>query len=113
LHQRRGDGEQDWIGSANLAVLRKEFDAVGGFDERLLTGENTELCQRHRNHGYRIHESKLLTAVHLEQREDRAGFLPEGTMARAGDARGTVRAGAIDKPTAMTRSTCASVPRQS
>ena len=57
LHRRAGDGEQEWIGSANLAVLREAFDAVGGFDECLVTGEDTELCQRLRDRGYRIHES--------------------------------------------------------
>lgn len=66
MHRRAGDGEQEWIGSANLAVLRDAFYAVGGFDERLVTGEGTELCQPLRDRGYRIHESKSLTAAHLD-----------------------------------------------
>ena len=101
LHQRRGDGEQEWIGSANLAVLREAFAAVGGFDERLVTGEDTELCQRLRDRGYRIHESKRLTAVHLDNAKTVGDFYRKELWRGLGMF-GTVRAGAVDKPTAMT-----------
>lgn len=101
LHRRAGDGEQEWIGSANLAVLRDAFDAVGGFDEHLVTGEDTELCQRLRNRGYRIYESKRLTAVHLDNAKTLGNFYRKELWRGLGMF-GTVRAGAIDKPTAMT-----------
>ncbi len=101
LHQRRADGEQEWIGSANLAVLREAFDAVGGFDERLVTGEDTALCQRLRDRGYRIFESKQLTAVHLDNAKTLGDFYRKELWRGLGMF-GTVRAGAIDKPTVMT-----------
>ena len=101
LHRRAADGEQEWIGSANLAVAREAFEAVGGFDERLVTGEDTELCQRLRGRGYRIYESKRLSAVHLDNaRTVRAFYRKE--MWRALGMFGTVRLGSIDKPTVMT-----------
>jgi glycosyltransferase involved in cell wall biosynthesis len=101
LHRRTTDGEQEWIGSANLAVRRDAFDAVGGFDERLVTGEDTELCQRLRDRGYRIYESKQLTAVHLDNAKTLGDFYRKELWRGLGMF-GTVRAGAIDKPTAMT-----------
>ncbi len=101
LHQRPTDGEQEWIGSANLAVVRDAFEAVGGFDERLVTGEDTALCQRLRDRGYRIYESKRLTAVHLDNAKTVGDFYRK-EMWRGLGMFGTVRRGAIDKPTAMT-----------
>jgi glycosyltransferase involved in cell wall biosynthesis len=101
LHRRTTDGEQEWIGSANLAVRRDAFDAVGGFDERLVTGEDTELCQRLRDRGYRIYESKQLTAVHLDNAKTLGDFYRKELWRGLGMF-GTVRAGTIDKPTVMT-----------
>ena len=101
LHRRAGDGEQEWIGSANLAVLRDAFNAVGGFDERLVTGEDTELCQRLRDRGYRIYESKLLTAVHLDNAKTVGAFYRKELWRGLGMF-GTVRRRAVDKPIVMT-----------
>ena len=101
LHRRAGDGEQAWIGSANLAVVREAFEAVGGFDERLVTGEDTELCQRLEDRGYRIYESKRLTAVHLDNAKTLGDFYRKELWRGLGMF-GTVRLGAIDKPTTMT-----------
>jgi glycosyltransferase involved in cell wall biosynthesis len=39
---------------ANLAVRRKAFDAVGGFDEELLVGEDIDLCWRLQLDRYRF-----------------------------------------------------------
>jgi glycosyltransferase involved in cell wall biosynthesis len=101
LHRRADDGEQEWIGSANLAVAREAFEAVGGFDERLVTGEDTELCQRLRSRGYRIYESKRLSAVHLDNARTVRAFYRKERW-RALGMFGTVRPGSIDKPTVMT-----------
>jgi GT2 family glycosyltransferase len=40
--------------SANLAVRRRPFEAVGGFDEDLLQGEDIDLCWRLQLRGYRF-----------------------------------------------------------
>ncbi len=39
---------------ANLAVRRQAFDAVGGFSEDLLVGEDVDLCWRLQLHGFRF-----------------------------------------------------------
>jgi hypothetical protein len=46
-------------------VRREAFDAVAGFDERLVTGEDTDICARLRVGGHRIYESQRLRVVHL------------------------------------------------
>jgi len=101
LHRRGADGEQEWIGSANLAVVREAFDTVGGFDDRLVTGEDTELCQRLRSRGYRIYESKQLSVVHLDNARTVRAFYRKEVWRGLGMF-GTVRPGSIDKPTVMT-----------
>jgi GT2 family glycosyltransferase len=42
--------------AGNLAVRREAFDEVGGFDERLRTGEDLDLCWRLQLAGHRIAE---------------------------------------------------------
>ena len=67
LLRRRPPGVRDveWLGSGNLAVRREAFEAIGGFDTRLQTCEDVDLCRRLRAHGSRvIHDSRLRT-VHL------------------------------------------------
>jgi hypothetical protein len=47
-------------------VRRIAFDAVGGFDEALPVGEDTNICQRLIASGHRIFESHQLSVVHLD-----------------------------------------------
>ena|SRR5215211_2671479 len=65
LHVVRQDGDRHFINAGNFAVRREAFDAVAGFDERLVTGEDTDICARLRAEGYRIYESQRLRVVHL------------------------------------------------
>jgi GT2 family glycosyltransferase len=55
---------------ANLAVRRQAFDAVGGFAEELVTGEDIDLCWRLQTEGYRfaIEEGAVVS------KRDRTGF---------------------------------------
>ena len=55
---------------ANLAVRRQAFDAVGGFAEDLVTGEDVDLCWRLQIAGYRFAVAE--TAVVAKR--DRVGF---------------------------------------
>jgi glycosyltransferase involved in cell wall biosynthesis len=41
-------------GSGNMAVRREPFEAVGGFDEELHVGEDTDLCWRLQLSGYKF-----------------------------------------------------------
>jgi glycosyltransferase involved in cell wall biosynthesis len=65
LHALDGDGFCHYLNSANFAVRRAVFDEVGGFDERLTTGEDTDICRRIRGAGHRIFEARRLSVVHL------------------------------------------------
>ena len=51
-----GAGETTTLEAAGAAVFRREaLDAVGGWDERLLRAEDTELTGRLRTAGFRVH----------------------------------------------------------
>jgi len=60
-------GRQDveWLGSGNLAIKRRVFELVGGFDATLETCEDVDLCNRVRAAGYRIMNDSGLESVHL------------------------------------------------
>jgi GT2 family glycosyltransferase len=63
-HRRRGCFEIDWLASGNLAVWRREFERLGGFDTRLETCEDYDLCQRLRATGQRLLSDDRLKSVH-------------------------------------------------
>jgi hypothetical protein len=63
----RTTGRRDvgWLGSGNLAVRRTVFEAIGGFDERLETCEDVDLCERIRAAGHRLVADERLHSIHL------------------------------------------------
>ena len=101
MHQDGLDGERTWINSANLAVRRRVFEAVGGFDESLETGEDAELCQRIRAAGGRIIQDQRLAVAHLDNSKTLPAFYRKERWRGLGMF-GTVSVSALDKPTAMT-----------
>jgi GT2 family glycosyltransferase len=62
----RADGQHDthWLGSGNLAVWRKAFDTVGGFDTTLEACEDVDFCQRLRAAGMRLVSDARLKSIH-------------------------------------------------
>jgi GT2 family glycosyltransferase len=66
LHALDTDGPCHYLNSANFAVRRDVFAAIGGFDERLTTGEDTDICRRIREAGHQIFEARRLRVVHLD-----------------------------------------------
>ena len=62
----RASGQHDthWLGSGNLAVWRKAFDAVGGFDTTLEACEDVDFCQRLRATGLRLVSDARLKSIH-------------------------------------------------
>lgn len=100
MHVRPGDGDRNYINSGNLVISRQAFEAVGGFDESLVTGEDAEICQRLQDAGFRIFESKQLLVAHLDNAKTTAQFFRKEVWRGLGMF-GTVRATSIDRPTAM------------
>ena len=63
-HRRSGCFETEWLASGNLAVRRHDFERLGGFDARLETCEDYDLCQRLRASGRRLISDDRLRSVH-------------------------------------------------
>lgn len=58
-------GSFDWTTGAAISVRREAFDAVGGFDERFfLFSEETDLCKRMQDAGWKTHLEPRITFVH-------------------------------------------------
>jgi len=62
----RATGQHDthWLGSGNIAVWRKAFDAIGGFDTTLEACEDVDFCQRLRATGLRLVSDARLKSIH-------------------------------------------------
>jgi glycosyltransferase involved in cell wall biosynthesis len=54
-----------YLGSANFIVRKDAFDVVGGFDETLVTDEDTDIGIRLTENGYTIVEDPATRMVHL------------------------------------------------
>jgi hypothetical protein len=60
----RGRQDVSWLGSGNLAVTRRTFEALGGFDTALHTCEDVDLCGRIRASGLRVVSDARMESVH-------------------------------------------------
>ena len=65
LHRTGEDGLVAYINAGNLVVARDVFERAGGFNERLLTGEDSEFCARIRQSGQTVYSADVLRVVHL------------------------------------------------
>lgn len=54
-----------YVPGGNLAMRREVFDLVGGFDERVETGEDMDLCTRVKASGHRVVDHVGMTCAHL------------------------------------------------
>jgi GT2 family glycosyltransferase len=63
-HRQHGCFETEWLASGNLAVWRREFEHLSGFDTGLETCEDYDLCQRLRAAGLRLLSDDRLKSVH-------------------------------------------------
>ena len=59
-----GRSEPRWLGSGNLIVRRKAFEAVGGFDVTLESCEDVDFCERLRGRGWRLLADERLISIH-------------------------------------------------
>lgn len=60
----RDQQDAGWLGSGNLAVTRRAFELVGGFDTTLETCEDVDFCYRLRTHQLRVVSDARLKSVH-------------------------------------------------
>ncbi len=80
--RRKGSAEDgafpiEWLESMNLFVRRSAFNAIGGFDESMVTCEDYDLCMRLKSHGaivcdssiVAIHHGEAATPLHFYQKE--------------------------------------------
>ena len=59
-----GQEQTEWLGSGNIAMPRKAFDEVGGFDITLETCEDVDLCRKLRARGYALLSDQRMKNVH-------------------------------------------------
>jgi hypothetical protein len=58
--------DADWVSGACMIIRRKAFEAVGGFDERFfLYWEDTDICKRIKDAGWRIVYFSKAKVIHL------------------------------------------------
>ncbi|MCH8499089.1 MAG: glycosyltransferase [Marinobacter sp.] len=54
----------NYINSGHMLISRSLFDEIGGFNERLTTGEDHEICKRASSSGAKLQENRKLKAYH-------------------------------------------------
>ena len=68
------DRQDQFVNGGHLIMSRALFDRIGGFDEALETGEDTEICLRAQRNGSEIRCDKQLHAVHMGYPNDLGHF---------------------------------------
>jgi GT2 family glycosyltransferase len=58
------EGPADWLGAGNMVVRREAFERAGGFDERLETCEDVDLCGRLAAAGWQVRVVPGMKSVH-------------------------------------------------
>lgn len=81
-----------WLGSANLIVRREVFLAVGGFNERLETTEDVDLCYRLGQYGTIVH-NPAMEAMHWGEDPDLKTFWRKEVWRGIGNLRGVLSHG--------------------
>jgi GT2 family glycosyltransferase len=100
--QKRGTAAKvNYINSGNLAVRKKIFDQLGGFDETLTTGEDSEFCWRLNQAGSLVVENPAVRVIHYGNPKDLRSFYKQQQWHGLGMF-GTLRISWINKPFLMT-----------
>ena len=90
-----------YIASANLVVRRTAFDAIGGFDETLVTDEDADIGTRLSGAGHRMIDDPAVRVVHLDNAKTLAQFAAKERWHATSIVRGTSLRD-LDKPMWMT-----------
>jgi glycosyltransferase involved in cell wall biosynthesis len=97
LHRRHQDGAVNYLNAGNFVIRRDVFEALGGFDQNLISGEDAELGARLVEEGFRMHEAQSVRAVHLGNPKSIARFYRQQLWHGLGML-GTTRVSLFDKP---------------
>jgi glycosyltransferase involved in cell wall biosynthesis len=100
LHYFGRDRFVPYLNSGNFFVSRSAFQAVGGFREDMVTGEDAEIGQRLVLAGHRIFASPRVKAIHLGNPKSIREFYRRNVWHGLGMF-GTVSRKNLDRPTAM------------
>jgi glycosyltransferase involved in cell wall biosynthesis len=100
LHYFGRDRFVPYLNSGNFFVSRAAFQAVGGFREDMVTGEDAEIGQRLVSAGHRIFASPRVKAIHLGNPKSIREFYRRNVWHGLGMF-GTVSRKNLDRPTAM------------
>jgi len=94
LHRHRTTAPQqvEWLPTENLAVRKAAFEAVGGFDARLVTCEDVDLCYR-LGASYRIVSDPALGSIHLGEAPTLARFFRKEAWRGRSNLRGVLAHG--------------------
>ncbi len=100
LHYFGRDRFVPYLNSGNFFVSRAAFQAVGGFREDMITGEDAEIGQRLVSAGHRIFACPRVKAIHLGNPKSIREFYRRNVWHGLGMF-GTVSWKNLDRPTAM------------
>jgi len=99
--RRTTDQKAHYIVSGNLILRREVFEAVSGFDESLITDEDTELGARINSNGYLMIDAPDVRVIHLGNPQTLKQFIGKEKW-HATSIWKTMSARTIDKPMVMT-----------
>lgn len=100
MHRPTFSGPVSYINSGNLFVQSSAFREIGGFDESLITGEDSELGLRLNNGGHTVLQSTLLSVSHLRNPTTLRAFVGKEIWHGLGML-GTAVGPTLNRPTAM------------
>lgn len=67
LIESKPTGRVEWLPTGTLCISKEVFREVGGFSEKLVTGEDSDFGRRVRKKGYTIFNDMSVSSVHLGQ----------------------------------------------
>lgn len=72
--ERKHDGLVKWVTSGTLAVTRKAFEEVRGFNELLQAEEDEDFCYKIRKNNGSIYNDSKIASIHLGQSDSISEF---------------------------------------
>jgi glycosyltransferase involved in cell wall biosynthesis len=64
MKNRQKRGRVNYIPSSNFIIVKKMFNRISGFDERLVTDEDSEIGNRLNNMGYAVYLEPSICVIH-------------------------------------------------